>query len=73
MVNRTVRKEQNQKNLVSLLRWGAWEEDGHGVDVWVWIVVLRREAVVSSVPNMTGQCDFGGCGCVLLLEGMGAP
>lgn len=35
--------------------------------------VLGREAVVSSVPVMTGQCDSGGCGCVLLLGGMGSP
>ena len=38
--------------------------------MWVWIVG-PQEAVVSSVPNMTGQCDFGGRGRVFSWEEWG--
>lgn len=34
---------------------GSWEEDGHGVDVWVFRV---RHFMVSSVSILAGMCDL---------------
>lgn len=51
--------------LVSHLKWRAQEKPGCAVDVCrIDCGSSERGPAVSSVPIMTGQHDFGGCGCV---------